>query len=123
MNAKDAIRMLKDVAYKDWAFFISGKPDFYLQVRFPNPDGTGRLLTGRKWRLSEHMSRTELIQTALMAVLAAEEHEAREAFQYKGQAVFGPHIDVDARLVAADQQDARPEIPRVLAPGREGAHV
>lgn len=113
MNAKDAIRILQDVTYKDWTFFVSGKPDFYLQVRFPHPDGSGKVLTGRKWRLSEYMNRTELVQTALMAVLAAVEHEAREEFLYKGQAVFGPHIDIEARLACADRQDVRPSVPRV----------
>jgi hypothetical protein len=41
------------------------------------------------------MTRSEVVQTALKAVLSAEEHEARERFLYKGKAVFGPHFDVD----------------------------
>ncbi len=54
----------------------------------------------RKWRLSEHMTRSEVVQTALKAVLTAVEHEAREKFLYRGRAIFGPHFDVDelARL-------------------------
>ena len=42
-----------------------------------------------------HMCKSEFIQTAFMAVLAAIEHEARELFKYKGQSVLGPHFDLD----------------------------
>ena len=41
------------------------------------------------------MTKSEIVQTALMAVLAAEEHETREAFLYRGQRIFSPHYDVD----------------------------
>lgn len=51
---------------------------------------------GRKWRLSPHMTRSEIVQTALMAVLAAVEHEAREEFRYRGEAIYGPHHDIEA---------------------------
>lgn len=51
--------------------------------------------SGRKWRLSEHMTKSEVVLTAWKAVLTAEEHEARERFRYRGARIFGPHIDVD----------------------------
>jgi hypothetical protein len=50
---------------------------------------------GRKWFLSNHMTRSEVVQTAFKAVLTAEEHEAREHFKYRGQSIFDPHYDVD----------------------------
>lgn len=101
----DAI--LADVRYKHWT--ICAYPDLdgptaYLQVTFHAPDWSKErpgyanpavLQSGRKWRLSEHMTKSEIVQTALMAVLAAEEHENREQFLYKGRAIFGPHFDVD----------------------------
>jgi hypothetical protein len=54
---------------------------------------------GRKWMLSEHMTDGEIVQTAFMAVLAAQEHEAREQFKYRGAAILDPHYDIE-RLVA-----------------------
>jgi hypothetical protein len=80
------------VKYRDWDFYVS--PDrSYLQVRFV---ADGEAQHGRKWKLSPHMTRSEVVQTALAAVLAAEEHEARERFTYRGEPIFGPHFDVDA---------------------------
>ena len=49
----------------------------------------------RKWRLSRWMVKSEVINTCFMAVMAAEEHEIRERFKYRGQAIYGPHYNVD----------------------------
>lgn len=49
---------------------------------------------GRKWRLSTHMSASEVVLTIFAALLAFEEHEAREAFRFQGQRVLGPHPDL-----------------------------
>lgn len=70
----------------------------------------GRRWAGRKWRLSEHMTKGEIIQTAFMACMAWEEHECREAFKYKGCAVFGPHFNVESlvRLCEQGQFEERP---------------
>lgn len=97
---------LKDVAYKNWEFYVGFDQRAYLQVRFMADDATARtgqpgMIHGRKWWLSQHMTDSEIVQTALMAVLAAEEHEARERFTYKGRAVFGPHIDLGALWLAS----------------------
>jgi hypothetical protein len=93
VNASEITQILKrDVSYKTWQFFVASDGSF-LQVRFSA--GFDGAQHGRKWRLSEHMTRSEIVQTALMAVLAAEEHEARERFRYRGQPIFGPHFDVE----------------------------
>lgn len=100
MTPSEAREILTHVQYKDWEFFVDDD-EFYLQVRWIGDDAvTGEfgLLTGRKWRLSEHMVKNEVVQTALKAVLTAEEHEARERFTYKGVSIFGPHHDVDALI-------------------------
>lgn len=108
MNAEQAIRILQRVEYKQgWSFFVSGDPDFYLQARFL--DGNGHAQKGRKWRLSTFMTKGEIVQTALMAVLAAEEHEAREYFTYEGARIFGPHMDVDTLVLASLKTQTRPE--------------
>lgn len=62
----------------------------WLQLAHFHPE-----LNGRKWRLSDHMTDSEVVATAFKACLAWEEHECREAFRYRGQQVFGPHFDVD----------------------------
>lgn len=49
---------------------------------------------GRVWPLSSlHTTDSEIVQTALLAVLTAEQHEVREHFYFRGQRVFGPHLD------------------------------
>ncbi len=84
--------VLARIKYKDWTFFLP--PDeSYLQIHF---SAGGTKWHGRKWRLSRHMTTSEIVQTALKAVLAAEEHEAREAFTYRGHAIFGPHLNVES---------------------------
>ena len=80
-------------------------------------DGTApeQSWAGRKWRLSPHMTDSEIVGTALKAVLTAEEHEARENFLYRGRPIFGPHLDVDQLWELAGRQNAlsvRDEMPR-----------
>lgn len=91
---------LSDVTYKDGFVFTIGHDDsrHYLQVLWDGVDaisGLPRTCRGRKWWLSEHMTKSEVIQTALAAVLMIEEHEAREMFRYQGHPIFGPHYNVD----------------------------
>lgn len=63
--------------------------------------------TGRKWMLSAHMVPTEVASTALLAVLAWYEHEAREAFTYKGKAIYNPHVNLSELLERADNTEVR----------------
>lgn len=96
--------VLRNVHYRGWSFLVReddahrSNARCYLQIAFNAPnrdDGKNAAWTGRKWFLSSHMTVSEIVQTALLAVLAAEEHEARENFMYRGRAIFGPHWDVD----------------------------
>ncbi|MTD92896.1 hypothetical protein GIW81_00950 [Hyphomicrobium sp. xq] len=106
--------VLAAVAFPPWVIALrydDGRP--YLQVQDPNAvcNATGKPApwSGRKWFLSLHMTETELVKTALKAVLAAVEHEALERFTYKGVTVFDPHIRVDdlVELRAVCPLDAR----------------
>lgn len=105
--------ILQDVHYKDWFFYLGhDEGRSWLQVKFLAPDaatGAGVVQAGRKWFLSEHMTRSEVVQTALKAVLTAEEHEARERFAYRGKRIFGPHINVDALHEVCSELDVREE--------------
>lgn len=94
--------VLDHVQYKNWTFHVAqagASNVHWLQIRFEAPD-TDRVLIesvekqhGRKWMLSTRMTDGEVIQTALKAVLAAEEHEAREQFLVLGVATHAPHYD------------------------------
>lgn len=87
----------------DW---LDGGPRAYIQVY----GQTGsQAWTGRKWLISDHMTISEIVQTCLKAILAAEEHEAREFFTFRGCPVFSPHLDVTAlsQIVLEERFDVR----------------
>lgn len=120
MQLNEVKSLLMQVHYKHgWALRVEQSGDImWLQWRFVGVDpttGKAALQHGRKWMLSTHATPSECVQTALAAVLACEEHEAREAFTFKGHAVFGPHFNVEglAKLCATHGLDARVEAPHV----------
>jgi hypothetical protein len=102
--------------FNGWRFLVAEDgARLYLQVEADEPCAvSGRLVTwrGRKWFLSPHMTKSEVVQTAFKAALTAVEHEARESFRYRGQAIFGPHFDVDqlVDLCATGATDERKEV-------------
>ena len=92
--------ILDDVKYKDIKFDLRRCPEgrSYLQAWAVRQCTKARLVQkqkGRKWFLSKYMTKSELVQTAFKAVLTYEEHEVRESFKYKDQAIYGPHFNVD----------------------------
>lgn len=106
----DVEAILAEIGYKDWEvrlgwddghwegsacagdlYWVDGT-DNWIQVRFHDK---GKLQSCRKWRLSVHMTTSEVVQTVFAAIKAAEEHETREKFLYKGVNIFGPHFSVD----------------------------
>lgn len=99
-NKQRFLDILKDVQFNDYSFIV-GKDgeNYYMQALFDAPcNNFGGVVTTqstRKWRLSVHMTKSEVVQTALKLVLTSIEHEAREKFKYRGQPIFGPHYDVD----------------------------
>lgn len=107
LSVGDIRNILKDVRYPGFSFLVSVPADgpTFLVIEFEATDTkTGeysRLWRSRKWPLSKHMTRSEVVQTAFAATLMAIEHEARESFKYKGHAIFGPHFDVEALLALA----------------------
>lgn len=103
MRTDDVRKILEKVEFRTWRFAV--KPTDMadtLQVVFF--DRSGNQQRGRKWYVSWHATSSEIVQTALLAVLTALEHEAREDFKYDGHAIFGPHFDVGAlRELAAEK--------------------
>ena len=114
MNVLEMEDALKEVQYKGWEVSVGldGERPF-LQVSCMDKcevKGEVELQKGRKWFLSPHMSKSEIVMTAFKACLTAEEHECREKFKYKGQAIFGPHFNVDVLheiCVAGNHQEKR----------------
>ena len=87
------------VSMKEQPLSDSTEPVYYLQGRYMEQD----VVTGdpedqhtRKWLLSRHMVKSEIVQTAFKCYLGSLEHRAREHFTYRGRRVLGPHFDVDA---------------------------
>ena len=107
MNITDMTAIVEDIQYKDWVIGVysdmAGR-GYYLQVSF---FADGEVQKCRKWRLSTFMTKSEIVQTAFAACLAAEEHECREKFEYKGAKIFGPHLDVDNLVNIAFTYDVR----------------
>lgn len=68
--------------------------------------------SGRRWYVSRHATESEVVQTALLAVLQFREHEVREHFRYNGARCFGPHIAVEALCSVAGKRDLREPPPR-----------
>lgn len=105
--------ILQDVKFNDWEFSVGfGRGRIYLQLHFDalcSKDGVMKRWSSRKWELSPYMTRSEVVATAFKAVTTAIEHETRETFKYKGRAVFGPHIDVEALFSVANTEDVRGE--------------
>ncbi len=83
-----------------WTFRVAafeGSRHLYLQVRATercNDTGAAAEWGGRKYHISEHAADSEVVLTALKAVLTAVEHEARECFALDGVRLFDPHTDV-----------------------------
>jgi hypothetical protein len=105
--------VLDKVEYAPWVIELHlDGARFYLQVHAKDEvcNTTGEKISwkGRKWFLSPHMTTTEIVLTAFGAVKMATAHELREKFKYRGAAVFGPHLSVDAvaDLMLADANQA-----------------
>lgn len=82
----------------DYPVYGPGPYFWFLRVRCAgdqcNDSGEPMSWTGRKWYISSHSTTSEVVQTALKAVLTAAEHELREQFTYQGVRVFDPHMDL-----------------------------
>lgn len=95
--------IIREIKFMDREFIISTMGDgFYLQMTYFEMDvDTGKLelQKTRKWYISPYATTSEIAQTAFKCVITSQEHIAREHFTYKGERVYGPHLDVE-ELVA-----------------------
>lgn len=91
--------LLGDIHYPGLDFEVR-KEEGRAQIRVKCYGGkcnvTGKRMdwNGRWWRLSHHMTDSEIVATCFKAILTALEHEARESFTFKGQPVYDSHLSV-----------------------------
>lgn len=88
------------VSYLDWNIrLLYDGPRPYLQVHGHGPDPKEGMKdaewSGRKWFVSPHMCKNEVIRTAYKAIENAVAHEMNENFLYKGVAIMTPHMDYE----------------------------
>jgi hypothetical protein len=107
MLTLDTIRaIVSDVKFRDWSIRVLPKADgFLLQVVFMAPDcenGAPTEQHGRKWYVSSHACKSEVVQTAYAAVQRAILHEVAEDFLYRGRRIYNPHQDVEELVTLAD---------------------
>ena len=97
MQTPNSIRsLLSQITYKDWKLmtpFECGYLQWVWEEEDPINGGTFECKS-RKWMLSFHMTDSEIVQTAFLALQVAIKHEAREFFKFKGRPVMRPHFDV-----------------------------
>ncbi len=102
MNIEEIRNIVGTCLYPNYIFVVEldTHGSMYLQAHFT----AGKWQTTRKWLLSEHMVKSEIVQTVFKCVLTSVEHECREAFTYQGKPIFGPHFDVDSLVeICVDQ--------------------
>lgn len=105
MTLDELKSIVKEIEYRDWFIKVAEDGEsLYIQLIF---DADGHKQRGRKWRISKHMIKDEIVYTVMKAALTAEEHEAREHFRYRGRRIFGPHIGVDALWDASKKIEVR----------------
>jgi len=103
----DIAAILSTITYKPgWAFLLlsddADRPYIQVQVSAEASEARSPFQSGvHPWRggkvyLSYHMCRQEIVGAAFGAIRAAEEHEMREWFRYRGRSIFNPHLDPEA---------------------------
>lgn len=121
MTIEEIQELISQVECLDYEFRVIPDDSFcFLQGFYDEPcvvTGNIEPQTTRKWRISSHMTKSEIVQTILKCALTSQEHRVREHFKYKGELVYGPHFDVDALWEIARKRrlDLRPEWPRDMS--------
>lgn len=100
--------LLARITYKNWSFLsdIMGN-GCYLQTVLDVCDEGGERWKGRKWYVSNFMTDPEIVNTAFLAVMTAEEHETRESFLFDDAAIYGPHLSLEAMKQNANTTEHR----------------
>jgi len=97
MTFEEAETTLANVKYRNCGIMLGRSGEtMWFQFTYPVVEkGVSRTAYARRWIIEPNWSAWQLVATAFKAALTVEEHEAREAFLYKGAAVFYPHNDLE----------------------------
>lgn len=100
MDKKEIWELLSECKYKPgWELHFVWEDRPYIQWEVQGLDSINHQAvtwkTGKRY-LSEFMCRQEIVASVFSLALAAEEHEAREWFRYKGASIYNPHLDPEA---------------------------
>ncbi len=99
-NCEFVVNIADDIEYKDWMYSIYPTKGmfnstavlfyicFYAQDTYT---GKRELQTCRTWLIEKDMTEFEIVDTIFKAIKAAEEHEVKETFKYKGKRLYNPH--------------------------------
>lgn len=100
-------KLVAQITYKpNWDIMCMwDSPASYIQIHVTNSiDSVSRETcewkSGKRY-LSEFMCRQELIGVVYGLIEAAEIHEMREWFRYKGASIYNPHLDPDVLVEVA----------------------
>lgn len=127
MNRNEIEEILSNITCLDYNFLVDAMGGgFYIQAYYYEPctqTGKEEIQKTRKWYVSSHATKSEIVQTVLKAVITSMEHRAREWFLYKGERVYGPHFDVEAlvEIAKARRLDEREDFKREPDPW-DGEH-
>lgn len=96
LTAAEVRQVIEDIEYKDWVFeYKPVQNGIMIWPMFQRVDSvTGYLdwsKNMRPWYVEYWRDKGYLVQTIFKMIEAAEEHELRETFKYKGEAIYGPH--------------------------------
>lgn len=111
LTREDFEKIIADISIGDLEVLLKYDDERpYLQIRCENgidtKTGEPTSWTSRKWMLSPHMVRSEVVRTAYKAYITAVLHEADEVFQYRRVPIYSPHMDVDM-LASKFQEESR----------------
>lgn len=102
------IRLGRDRASPSWA---EHRPFIQIEVTAESDASLSPITREREpWKsgkhyLSPHMCRQEIVGAVFGAIMAAEQHEIREWFRYRGASIYNPHLDPDALVLFARNRD------------------
>lgn len=113
MHKEDVERVIDQINCKDWGLELgdnraSFRSAWFVRVRGYAPEpgrGIMQPYVGRKWLLARFCTPSQIVRLCFDAIREAEEELIREAFHYRGAAIYGPLVDVDRMASLMSEHD------------------
>lgn len=112
MTVDEMIAIVAECTFPDYQFNVweDSRGAVYLQGSYQEPDtitNKWEVQKTRRWLLSPHMTKSEIVGTCFKCLMTSQEHKAREWFKWRGKAIYQPHHDVDDLWRVCDRVDTR----------------